>query len=150
MDSATQPLDVLCVGDLVADIFASPVARLPQPGELTLSERIAIFPGGNALNAAIVLRRLGHGSQRVPHPVSDFINRGNGSIVTNDLNVNDWRAGRHSIASACAFGVFVSLHNTPHELMPHDVFAREVRKRHARHAVQYFDRILQAGLLVTR
>ena len=59
MDSPTQPLDVPCVGDLVADIFASPVARLPQPGELTLSERIAIFPGGNALNAAIVLRRLG-------------------------------------------------------------------------------------------
>jgi sugar/nucleoside kinase (ribokinase family) len=41
------------------DIFASPIARLPKPGELVLSDRIAIFPGGNALNTAIALRRLG-------------------------------------------------------------------------------------------
>ena len=44
---------------MVADIFASPLARLPDPGELVLSDRIAIFPGGNALNTAIALRRLG-------------------------------------------------------------------------------------------
>ena len=50
---------VLCVGDMVADIFASPLARLPEPGELVLSDRIAVFPGGNALNTAIALRRLG-------------------------------------------------------------------------------------------
>lgn len=50
---------VLCVGDLVADIFASPLTRLPEPGELVLIERIAVFPGGNALNTAIALRRLG-------------------------------------------------------------------------------------------
>lgn len=50
---------VLCVGDLVADIFASPLARLPEPGELVLTERIAVFPGGNALNTAVALRRLG-------------------------------------------------------------------------------------------
>jgi sugar/nucleoside kinase (ribokinase family) len=50
---------VLCVGDLVADIFASPLARLPEPGELVLAERIAVFPGGNALNTAVALRRLG-------------------------------------------------------------------------------------------
>jgi sugar/nucleoside kinase (ribokinase family) len=50
---------ILCVGDLVADIFASPLARLPEPGELVLTERIAVFPGGNALNTAVALRRLG-------------------------------------------------------------------------------------------
>jgi sugar/nucleoside kinase (ribokinase family) len=44
---------------MVADIFASPLARLPEPGELVLSDRIAVFPGGNALNTAIALRRLG-------------------------------------------------------------------------------------------
>jgi sugar/nucleoside kinase (ribokinase family) len=44
---------------MVADIFASPLARLPEPGELVLTERIAVFPGGNALNTAVALRRLG-------------------------------------------------------------------------------------------
>ena len=50
---------ILCVGDMVADIFSSPLARLPEPGELVLSDKIAVFPGGNALNTAIALRRLG-------------------------------------------------------------------------------------------
>jgi sugar/nucleoside kinase (ribokinase family) len=59
MDASQNPKQVLCVGDLVADIFASPLARLPEPGELVLSDRIAVFPGGNALNTAIALRRLG-------------------------------------------------------------------------------------------
>jgi len=50
---------ILCVGDMVADIFSSPLARLPEPGELVLSDKITVFPGGNALNTAIALRRLG-------------------------------------------------------------------------------------------
>jgi len=50
---------VLCIGDMVADIFASPLIRLPEPGELVLSDRITVLPGGNALNTAIALRRLG-------------------------------------------------------------------------------------------
>jgi sugar/nucleoside kinase (ribokinase family) len=59
MDASQNPKQVLCVGDMVVDIFASPPARLPEPGELVLSDRIAVFPGGNALNTAIALRRLG-------------------------------------------------------------------------------------------
>jgi sugar/nucleoside kinase (ribokinase family) len=59
MDTSPNPRKVLCVGDLVADIFASPLARLPEPGELVLTERIAVFTGGNALNTAVALRRLG-------------------------------------------------------------------------------------------
>ena len=50
---------ILCVGDMVADIFSSPLARLPEPGELVLSDKITVFPGGNALNTAIALCRLG-------------------------------------------------------------------------------------------
>jgi sugar/nucleoside kinase (ribokinase family) len=50
---------VLCVGDMVADIFASAMPRLPEPGEMLLTERIAVFTGGNALNTAVALRRLG-------------------------------------------------------------------------------------------
>ncbi len=59
MDKSQNPKQVLCVGDMVADIFASPLARLPEPGELVLSDRIEVFPGGNALNTAVALRRLG-------------------------------------------------------------------------------------------
>lgn len=59
MNPSSPPHKVLCIGDLVADIFAHPVSRLPQPGELALTKNIAIFPGGNALNTAIALRRLG-------------------------------------------------------------------------------------------
>ena len=59
MDTSENAIQVLCIGDLVADIFSSPLARLPEPGELVLSDRIAVFPGGNALNTAIALRRLG-------------------------------------------------------------------------------------------
>jgi len=59
MDSSQNPRQILCIGDMVADIFTSPLARLPEPGELVLSDRIAVFGGGNALNTAIALRRLG-------------------------------------------------------------------------------------------
>jgi sugar/nucleoside kinase (ribokinase family) len=59
MDTSQNPKRILCVGDMVADIFASPLARLPEPGELVLTERITVFPGGNALNTAVALRRLG-------------------------------------------------------------------------------------------
>lgn len=50
---------VLCIGDMVADIFAAPVPRLPEPGEMLPTDRVAVFPGGNALNTAVALRRLG-------------------------------------------------------------------------------------------
>jgi sugar/nucleoside kinase (ribokinase family) len=59
MDTLKNLRKILCIGDLVADIFASPLARLPEPGELVLTDRIAVFPGGNALNTAVALRRLG-------------------------------------------------------------------------------------------
>jgi sugar/nucleoside kinase (ribokinase family) len=59
MDKSENQYQILCVGDMVADIFSSPLTRLPEPGELVLSDKIAVFPGGNALNTAVALRRLG-------------------------------------------------------------------------------------------
>ncbi len=50
---------VLCIGDLVADIFASPLKKIPAPGETTLTETIAVYPGGNALNISVALKRMG-------------------------------------------------------------------------------------------
>lgn len=59
--SASDPsaCRVLCVGDMGADLLARPVARLPGPGEVGVTEEIGFFPGGNALNIAVALRRLG-------------------------------------------------------------------------------------------
>lgn len=59
MSTSKNIKNILCVGDMCADIFSSPLQRLPEPGELGLTEEIAIYPGGNALNTAIALRRLG-------------------------------------------------------------------------------------------
>ena len=50
---------ILCIGDMVADIFSSPLERFPEPGQLGLTDEIAVFPGGNALNTAIALSRMG-------------------------------------------------------------------------------------------
>lgn len=55
------PARVLCVGDMVADILARPVGCLPGPGEVGVTEEVAFAPGGNALNTALALRRLGQG-----------------------------------------------------------------------------------------
>jgi sugar/nucleoside kinase (ribokinase family) len=59
MSTSKNGKKILCVGDMCADIFSNPLQRLPEPGELGLTEEIAIYPGGNALNTAIALCRLG-------------------------------------------------------------------------------------------
>ena len=50
---------VLCVGVLVSDVFVPPVERLPNPGELLLTDDFLIEPGGCAANVAVALSRLG-------------------------------------------------------------------------------------------
>ena len=50
---------VLCIGDLVADIFTSPITDIPKPGAPIITDKIDIYPGGNALNAAVALSRMG-------------------------------------------------------------------------------------------
>jgi sugar/nucleoside kinase (ribokinase family) len=50
---------VLCVGDLVADIFTSPIEEIPKPGAPIVTKNIAIYPGGNSLNTAVALSRMG-------------------------------------------------------------------------------------------
>jgi len=59
MERSQKVRPLLCIGDMVADIVASPLSRPPTPGESVLTDRIAIYPGGNALNMAISTRRLG-------------------------------------------------------------------------------------------
>jgi sugar/nucleoside kinase (ribokinase family) len=44
---------------MAADILSSSLPRLPNPGEVILANQIAFFPGGNALNTAVALQRMG-------------------------------------------------------------------------------------------
>jgi sugar/nucleoside kinase (ribokinase family) len=52
-------MDVLCLGILIADMFASPIDSLPAAGELRLLDRYLLSAGGCAANTAACLRRLG-------------------------------------------------------------------------------------------
>ncbi|HYY74976.1 MAG TPA: sugar kinase [Gaiellaceae bacterium] len=52
-------MDVICLGILVADSIARPVAGLPAQGSLALVEEISLRGGGCALNTASVLAELG-------------------------------------------------------------------------------------------
>jgi sugar/nucleoside kinase (ribokinase family) len=51
--------DVACIGILVADVFANPIERLPDPGELTTTSGLVMSVGGSAANTAVALRILG-------------------------------------------------------------------------------------------
>ena len=51
-------MDVICLGILVADVFASPIDSLPQEGELKTTDRFLMSVGGCAANTAVDLRRL--------------------------------------------------------------------------------------------
>ena len=52
-------LDVLCVGNAVADVTARPISRLPDRGKLELVDSIGLYTGGCAVNSAIALAHLG-------------------------------------------------------------------------------------------
>ena len=52
-------LDVVCVGILVADMFASPLPELPAGGELRLVDEILVDTGGCAANTGVSLAKLG-------------------------------------------------------------------------------------------
>ena len=52
-------LDCLSVGVLVADHLCEPIARLPDAGELVLSERLQLNIGGCTSNAAMDMARVG-------------------------------------------------------------------------------------------
>ena len=51
--------DIACIGILVADVLVKPVDALPHKGLLELVESIELFSGGNAMTAAINLKKLG-------------------------------------------------------------------------------------------
>jgi sugar/nucleoside kinase (ribokinase family) len=55
----TDSCEVFCVGNAVADILARPVDHLAPSGMSQALENVALAPGGNSINTAIALARLG-------------------------------------------------------------------------------------------
>ncbi len=55
-------IDVVCVGILVADVIVSPVEEMPEKGILCPVDSIELFSGGNAMTAAINLKKMGQSS----------------------------------------------------------------------------------------
>ena len=51
--------EVFCAGNAVADVLARPVDGLASPGGSQPLEEVALGPGGNGVNTAIALARLG-------------------------------------------------------------------------------------------
>jgi len=51
--------DVACIGILVADVISKPVDEIPERGKLGLIDRIELYTGGCAVNAAIDMAKIG-------------------------------------------------------------------------------------------
>ncbi len=56
---------VACVGILVADVMVSGMTEQPRPGELVRVDSVTVHNGGNAMTAAINLRKLGVESKMI-------------------------------------------------------------------------------------
>ncbi len=52
-------MDVMCIGDLVVDIFVKGVTEVPKPYTFAVPEAAQVHTGGDAVNTAIDLARLG-------------------------------------------------------------------------------------------
>jgi len=55
----TNPCEVFCFGNAVADVLARPVDHLAPPGTSQSLQDVVLGPGGNGINTAISLARLG-------------------------------------------------------------------------------------------
>lgn len=74
-------MEVICAGNLVADIFANPIAALPAAGQLGLTERFLFGAGGCATNTAACLCRLGRPAKVLGKVGDDVF----GDLVIEDL-----------------------------------------------------------------
>ncbi|MGB7836673.1 MAG: PfkB family carbohydrate kinase [Terrimicrobiaceae bacterium] len=88
-------MEVVCAGNLVADIFASPIAALPAAGQLSLTERFLFGAAGCATNTAACLCKLGR-TAKVLGKVGDDVF---GSFVIEDLTQLFREAKKRSLAT---------------------------------------------------
>ena len=82
----TTPTDVLCAGIIVADHVCSPIAHLPEAGELVLADKLLLTIGGCAANVAVDLAKLGAAAAVVGLVGADVF----GGIVAEMLRRRAW------------------------------------------------------------
>lgn len=51
--------DVACIGIMVADVISKPVDKIPERGKLDLIDKVELYTGGCAVNAAIDMAKIG-------------------------------------------------------------------------------------------
>lgn len=94
-----------CVGLLVADIITKPVTKMPEKGTLENVESVSLHNGGNAMTAAINLKKLGCEASIVGMVGNDFF----GQFLTQRLKEEgvDVRALKHSDAAQTSASVLM-------------------------------------------
>lgn len=96
-------VDVVCVGILIADVFASPMDSLPAAGELAIIDRYVMGAGGCASNTAAALRRLGRSASVLGKVGEDFF----GEFVLHDLKRlgvdTSWVKRSRGTPTSCTF-----------------------------------------------
>ena len=86
---------IACVGILVADVIAGPVPKYPGKGELEQVNGITLHNGGNAMTAAINLKKLGVESSMVGMVGNDMFGEflkkklDESGVNTNGLKISD-------------------------------------------------------------
>ena len=84
---------ICCVGILVADVMA-PINELPRLGELSRVESVTVHNGGNAMTAAVNLRRLGVESYLIGKVGNDVFGEGllkgirEGGVCTDGVRID--------------------------------------------------------------
>lgn len=60
LHSDNQPPEIICIGMALVDFLAKGVTTFPQPGSTGMVDSISMSTGGDAINQAITLAKLGH------------------------------------------------------------------------------------------
>jgi len=97
--------DAVCTGILVADVLAKTVDNLPDKGKLDRVDRIELFTGGCAVNAAIAKARLGMNVALV----GKIGNDGFGSYISNSLQKEKVDIGGLVVDNKCSTSASVVL-----------------------------------------
>jgi sugar/nucleoside kinase (ribokinase family) len=74
-------MDVICLGVLTLDVYASPVSQLPDEGGFAMLENAEVHPAGTAHNTAIDLAKLGFSVSIAGRVGNDFA----GDVVEGSL-----------------------------------------------------------------
>lgn len=97
-------MDVMCIGDLVVDIFIKGVKEVPPPYNFAIPEAAQVHTGGDAVNTGIDLAKLGLAAGVVgrvgPDDAAEFLI---GRMKDLGVNTNGVVRGRSGGTSVCFF-----------------------------------------------